>query len=58
MLKYALISEVGVLLGNLHGKCVSQRPDMMQTSDMQRHMYMTPLTLKLRNLTLDYEFRV
>ena len=48
MLKYAFISVVAVLLANWHGKSISQSTDMAQTSDIQCHMYMTPLTLKLK----------
>ena len=48
MLKYAFIPAVAVMLANWHGKSISQSTDMTQTSDIQRHMYMTPLTLKLK----------
>ena len=48
MLKYAFISVVAVMLANWHGKSISQRLDMTQTLDIQRHMYLTPLTLKLK----------
>ena len=48
MLGYALIAAVAVMLTNWHGKSISQRPDMMETSHIQCHMYMTSLTLKLK----------
>ena len=48
MLKYAFISVVAVTLANWHGKNISQGTDRTQTLDIQRHMYMTPLTLKLK----------
>ena len=47
MLKYALILVVAVTLANWHGKSISQSTAMTQTSHI-RHMYMTPLTLKLK----------
>ena len=47
MLQYALRSVVEVILSNWHGKSFSQRLDMTQTSDLC-HMYLTPLTLKLK----------
>ena len=46
MLKYAFISVVAVMLANWHGKSISQRPNMTQTLDFQRHMYTTPITSK------------
>ena len=48
MLKYAFISAVAVMLANWHGKSISQSTDMTQTYSIQRHMYMIPLTLKLK----------
>ena len=48
MLKYAFIFVVVVIQANWYGKSISQGTDMTQTLDIQRHMYMTPLTLKLK----------
>ena len=48
MLKYALISMVAVMLANCQRKSISQSSDLTQTSDIQHHMYMTQLTLKLK----------
>ena len=48
MLEYVFISVVAVMLANWHGKSISQTPDMTQSSDFQRHMHTTPITLKLK----------
>ena len=47
-LEYAFISVVAVMLSYWHGKSVSQSTDMTETFYIQRQMYMTPLTLKLK----------
>ena len=47
ILKYAFISDIAVMLANWHGKSFSLSTDMTQTY-VQRHMYRTPLTLKLK----------
>ena len=48
MLGYAFISAVAVMLANWHGKSISQSTDMMETSYIQCHMYMTPINTKLK----------
>ena len=48
MLGYVFTSVIAVMLANWHGKSISQSTDITQTSDIECHMYMTPLTLKLK----------
>ena len=48
MLRYPIVSSFPVRLNLWVWKCISLTTDMTQTSYIQRHMYLTPLILKLK----------